>query len=164
MSAETNAGPEPPKTRAVSRLADGPFLNYPRVARVCQVRDAVYVIRQELRDVLDPAVAAAEAARAIARPDVAAAAEARSSPEVSAQKDRDEPVGDERPGVGEKSHVGELDRRPPPAAGLAPHDGDRRDALHREREEDEEGDRAAGVRSCRSAALQAFDVPTSSIP
>src|SRR5580658_9577654 len=54
-------------------------------------------------------------------------------------------VGDQRAEVGEKRHVGELDGGPFPAAGFAPNHGNSGHALHREGEENQKCDGAAGT-------------------
>ena len=69
----------------------------------------------------------------------------------------DDGLGQEGAAVGQRAHVGELDGRPFPAAGLAAHDGEGGHALHGEGEEDQQRDRAARAEVVPKGRLQADD-------
>ena len=71
-----------------------------------------------------------------------------------AQKLRDAEIGEEGGGVGQSSHVGELEHGPLPAIGFAADNGERGRALQGEGEEDQQGSGTGGSQVVAESGLQ----------
>ena len=74
------------------------------------------------------------------------------------------PVGDARSGIGEREQIANHEQRPFPAIGLAPGDRDRRNALRREDEPGEEGERGRQLQRPCSRSLSDLRLASSSSP